>query len=372
MSTQTFEKPTERIVESLTAAAKVDPENGIVRNVKLIGFESKNGRIYPPQVLKSAVHLYEGAKVNIDHPAGGDPAKPRSYQDRFGVIRNVRFVEGSGLHGDFHYNPKHPAAEQFTWDAEHNPELVGFSHNALLRVGQVKNGRTMIEEIVSIRSMDLVADPATTISLFESENGSMEMSAPTAPVIDAPTQDKPNPQEQIKNALKQMVLAAIDDDKLDMKATIKKIQEIMKAQEKLMGGMTGGSDSSDGQEHVEPTAVGGGDPTLHQQIALLKQQLEQFQGKERLAQLQESINSQLAAAGLDPQNKSHVSELFAKQLLATESEQDRAALIQDRAALVGTSMPAPQPQGAGTPVYKPATPGLEQIDAKAFASRLLS
>ena len=195
----------------------------------------------------------------------------------------------------------------------------------------------------------------------------MEMTDQGVAVMPEPKES--TPQDKIKDALKQMVLAAIDDDKLDMKATIKKIQEIMRAQEKLMGGMSGGDAS--GQEHVEPQ----GDATLHQQVALLQQQLEQYQAKERLAQLQESINVQLTAAGLDPANKTHVSELFAKQLLATESEQDRAALIQDRAALVGAK-PGQSPitsGGTGTPVYKPSQANtLEQLDAKDFARRLLS
>lgn len=39
----------------------------------------------------------------------------------------------------------------------------------------------------------------------------------------------------MKEGFKQLVLAAIDDESLDMKATLKKIGEILRAQEKLMG-----------------------------------------------------------------------------------------------------------------------------------------
>lgn len=56
------------VVEGLSSSVRVDRDSGVIRGVKLIGFESKNGRTYPPSVLKGAVHLYEGAKVNIDHP----------------------------------------------------------------------------------------------------------------------------------------------------------------------------------------------------------------------------------------------------------------------------------------------------------------
>lgn len=146
---------------------KPAPAKSVIRNCKLIGFESQNGRYYPPEVLRSAVHLYEGARVNIDHPERG-PGQERKLGDRIGVIRNARFVAGSGIFGDFHYNPHHPMAEQLAWDAENNPGAFGFSHNASLRLGRPQLGREVVEQIVAIRSIDLVADPATTTSLFES------------------------------------------------------------------------------------------------------------------------------------------------------------------------------------------------------------
>ena len=355
----TIAKPTQdRITESLSGSVKVDREAGVIRGVKLIGFESKNGRVYPPKVLKESVHLYEGAKVNVDHPRDGNATSERSYGDRLGVIRNVRFVEGKGNFGDFHFNPKHPMADQVVWDAENNPESLGFSHNATLRLGQPKNGKQVIESIVAIRSMDLVADPATTTSLFESEYMDDEQTIPT----ETGSED---PKSAMKGAFRQMIMAAVDDSSLDMKATMKKIAEIMKAQEKLMGGgstpptETEGKDiEKDGEESL----------AFQVQIANLRQELESYRAKEKQAAVTESINTALAAAGLDPKNPTHVSELFSKQLIATESEDDRKALIADRAALVGAK-PATE---SSQPTYTPATSqATESIDAKSFASRLL-
>ncbi len=105
---------TERITESFSRSSKVDRAAGVIRDVKLIGFKSKNNRSYPPGVLRDSVHVYEGAKVNLDHPER-DAAQPRKYSERFGVIRSARFVEGQGVFGDFHFNPKHPLAEQVLW-----------------------------------------------------------------------------------------------------------------------------------------------------------------------------------------------------------------------------------------------------------------
>lgn len=338
------------IVEGLTAEARVDRTSGVIRGVKLIGFESKNGRSYPPTVLKSAVHVYEGSKVNIDHPDGNDPTQPRKYGERFGVIRNARFIEGKGNFGDFHFNPKHPAAEQFCWDAENNPESLGFSHNALLKIGQSGGGKQVVEQIISIRSMDLVADPATTVSLFESEEP-MDLAAPTTP-------SSTDPKAAMKGAFRQMIMAAVDDESLDMKATMKKIAEIMKAQEKLMGGGTPTEDAPDASAEGEQ---------LRKQVGLLTRQLEQYQSKERQAALVASIDKALITEGMDPKNPQHVSELFSKQLLAIESESDRVALIKDRAALLGA-----RARGGSTPSYVPPTTSVtEQIDAKTFASRLL-
>jgi hypothetical protein len=347
-----------KITEGLATGTRVDRTSGVIRGVKLIGFESRNNRIYPAKVLKEAVHLYEGAKVNIDHPERG-PGQERKYSDRFGAIKNVRFVENQGLYGDFHFNPHHPMTEQVLWDAENNPEALGFSHNATLRLGKPQGGKEVIESIIQIRSMDLVADPATTTSLFESENMDEMPSAPAATETD--------PKAAMKGAFRQMIMAAVDDESLDMRSTIKKISEIMKSQEKLMGGGSSAPED-EAEEAYEKDGKKMAEESYKQTIASLTQRLESYEAKEKQAQRLESINTELTKAGLNPKDSRHVSELFSKQLLATESETDRAELIKDRAALVGTTRRT-ESQG---PVYTPATTQVtESIDAKTFARRLL-
>ncbi len=101
---------TDVITESFGFGVRVDREAGIIRGVKLIGFASKNGRDYLPDALRGAMHLYESAEVNIDHPEKS-AAQPRSYSSSFGILRNVNYVEGQGLFGDLHYNPKHALAD---------------------------------------------------------------------------------------------------------------------------------------------------------------------------------------------------------------------------------------------------------------------
>jgi len=125
----------QEFVDSRGVTMRVDRSLGVLRGVKLIGLESRNGRRYRESALEQAKSLYEESKVNVNHPKDG-PLAPRDYQDRLGVIRGVEFRSGEGLFGDLHFNPKHPLAEQLAWDAEHNPRNVGFSHNVLARLSR--------------------------------------------------------------------------------------------------------------------------------------------------------------------------------------------------------------------------------------------
>jgi hypothetical protein len=143
----------------------VDQETSVIRGVKILGIESRNGRTYAPAALEQARELYEGAKVNVNHPKG-NPLGPRDYQDRIGVIRNVAITPESGLFGDLHFNPRHALAGQLEWDARHAPENVGLSHNVLARTTR-RDDRVLVESIVKVVSVDLVADPASTHGLFE-------------------------------------------------------------------------------------------------------------------------------------------------------------------------------------------------------------
>lgn len=150
---------------------RVDRDNGVIEGVKLIGLTSRNGRSYSESALQQAIGLYEGAKVNVNHPKD-NPSSPRDYQDRLGVIRKVEMRVGEGLFGNLHFNPKHALSEQLLWDAEHAPENVGLSHNAMATM-TTEGDQRIVNQITKVLSVDLVADPATTNSLFESEGNPM-------------------------------------------------------------------------------------------------------------------------------------------------------------------------------------------------------
>lgn len=158
-------EPLQEYVDSGHQSLRVDRTAGVIRGVKLLGLRSKNGRRYLESALAEAAALYEGAKVNINHPKG-HPLSPRDYQDRLGVISGVELRPQQGLFGDLHFNPKHTLSEQLMWDAEHAPQNVGLSHNVLARTRR-EGDDTVVEVITRVQSIDLVADPATTEGLFE-------------------------------------------------------------------------------------------------------------------------------------------------------------------------------------------------------------
>lgn len=211
-------------VDSRGVALRVDRRAGVLRGVKILGLESRNGRTYRPEALAQAAALYEGAKVNVNHPKGG-PYAPRDYQDRIGVIRNVA-ARSDGLYGDFHFNPKHALAEQLLWDAEHAPENVGFSHHVEARTGR-SGDRVTVEEILRVQSVDLVADPATTRGLFEGQ--------PSPAGSDGPSDLKGWNVEELRLHRPDLVDALLQEQAREMERLRAAIQGLQEAVARLSG-----------------------------------------------------------------------------------------------------------------------------------------
>lgn len=184
----------------------VDRNKCIVYGVKVLGFNSMNGRIYDPKAIRDAVPLYENAPVNKDHKT-----EAPLFSDRLGWLQNVRFTS-EGLYADFKYNPHADGIESFLWFAENNGlGDVGFSHLVSGKSIPDQDGTERVVRIDRVRSVDLVANPATTTTIFESkeiamkndkmmteENPVKEMykeevpdAAPTEAPTAAPTQEEP-------------------------------------------------------------------------------------------------------------------------------------------------------------------------------------
>lgn len=145
---------------------RVDRNLGIIRDVKILGKHSKNGRTYSDKAMNDAVRLYEGVKVNVDHPSRDRQNVEHGFMEGFGSLRNVR-RKGDGVFGDLHFLKSHPSAEVICEAAERFPDQFGLSHNAEGET-HYEGGQLIVESLASVDSVDIVGRPATNNGLFES------------------------------------------------------------------------------------------------------------------------------------------------------------------------------------------------------------
>jgi len=313
----------------------VDRRAGVIRGVKILGLRSRNGRVYLPDALRDAVKLYENAKVNVNHPKG-DPQQPRDYQDRIGAIRNVVVRKDEGLFADFHFNPKHALAEQLLWDAEHSPENVGFSHNVQARCTR-RGEHLVVEAITRVLSVDLVADPATTAGLFESQSDAQADTA--APADEADPSGTPGAEPTVSAGLT--------------------AEQLRRARPDLVEQICGAQLDENNRLRAELER-------LAEETALLKRR-----------QLIDGLLRRHGLPGLDAGDalaRAILGRRFVEALLAAENEQQVREIVEERARLVHTfqstaawwgaahSRPAARDQStvADTPRW----------DAKAFAQAI--
>jgi hypothetical protein len=301
---------------------RVDRQAGVIRGVKILGLQSRNGRQYLPEALAKAVPLYEGAKVNVNHPKGS-PLSPRDYQDRIGVIRGAVLKPNEGLFGDLHFNPKHVLAEQLAWDAEHAPENVGFSHNVQARTSR-RDESLLVEEITRVQSVDLVADPATTRGLYE--------------------QNQPTQAEPILAS--SLPIAGLTLERL-------KIERPDLVESLLL------------EQRSQP-AAGAQEIAYQAQIQQLRSELDQLRTQRDTALLEQHIAEELSAAGVA---EPLVTELFRQQLRSTPDAALRGKLILERLQLaraLGSVRPTSKDQQLVESAASPWSP----VDPKSFAQRI--
>lgn len=179
MSTATATLVRRHLRELRRLKGRVDRAAGVIYGVKVVGLSSPNthgvrgaeGTTYTSEALSRALPLYEGIKVNVDHPPRGKPGMERSARDRFAWLEDAHLAEG-GIFADLHFlDPTDPLAVKMMNAAEENPSCYALSHNAVGR-GEVRGGRYVVVEIPEVHSVDIVADGGTNRSLFESKDAS--------------------------------------------------------------------------------------------------------------------------------------------------------------------------------------------------------
>ena len=347
------------------AEGAIDLENHVIRNVSLLGVKSRNRRRYPKEVMAAAAHLYEGANVNVDHKRDGEAS--RSIRDRIGIVRKVR-AEGERLKGDFHYNPDHPDAKQFLWAVKNQPGSVGFSHVAMIK--EKKVGKDfVVESIDSVKSVDLVADAATTNGVFEDTEDdelpttgrvrSMTMLSDEdfAFIVPGGKRDaggKTSPRslrkfpldnaDNVRVALNTIPKMASwsDEDRTTALARATRAAARLKVKVKSQS-------ECDAMEWDQLTVeeVQAKRPDLVEllvkesasasdlqasktQISALKAKIAEFEKEKASREAREAIVAELKDAKLDPENKKHVGTAFRRALERCESKDERAELIEER------------------------------------------
>lgn len=239
---------------------RLNKEKGIVTGVKILGFSSKHGYRYSQRALEEAVPMYENIAVNVNHPPRDKLNSSRRYEDRFGRMKNVSFQEGRGIVGDLHYNKKHPLVEQFEYDVENEPLNVGLSQNASGSTVR-RGGELVVESIDLLRSVDLVADPATNKGLFESKGdvrmrvrrkkvrrGRSNLQRTAARLLEAADErrrkEKP---KSTKKAMMDMIESVLDNNK-DPRAIRSKVNSILGLAD---GEANGGNSSPHGKPNMK-------------------------------------------------------------------------------------------------------------------------
>ncbi len=296
----------------------VDREAGIIRNVKILGSHSRNkgGYEYTPSAMRQAATLYEGMKVNTNHPDRATPNASRRLEDGIGWLKNVTVLEGDGVYGDMHVLKSHPMANLLFEAAERNPSHLGLSHNASGERVE-RGGRRFVESLETVRSVDLVGKPATNNSLFESEDAVttrtvkdileqltagpqksrlitlMEMDGmpfdPTMPVAE-PAAVEGEKADPFDDVIRSGLLAIWDDASLDLAGKVDKINKLLKVA---------------GDLEEAPTEGGEGDKKPEGDKAVTESLQEQF----------EALKAELAEAKADKECRTL---LESKQLEVTE------------------------------------------------------
>jgi len=374
-----------QICERLSSAANIDRESGVIKGVKILGRTSLNGRTYSDQALDDAARLYEGAKVNLDHPSKTDPHADRSIADRLGVLRNIE-RRSDGVYGDLHMLTSHPLAAMVMEAAEKFPDTLGLSQNAH---GQVRKerGETIVETIEVVHSVDLVQDPATVAGLFESlENkepamakkklkkilesakkagcktwyfkrltemvGDEEMQEMDEMEVELPAEQ--SAEQSVKAAFQAAVMAVFADDSLSAEETKARIVKLIDAAEEAKGGGEEVQEMEDDEEVTESRKTGKNfDPrveSLLEEVRDLKSERDDALLTEKCRLLLESKNRE-------------ATDIRVKALKACGSDAERKELLEtwsEKNAKPAVSRPA----------YQGLSESYEPTDGKSFADAI--
>jgi len=266
----------------------VDSSARLVKNVALVGSESRNGHRYTEAALRDAIPLYDHKPVFLDHSADRTRPRERSTRDLVGTIVAPRYENGR-IRGDIRVLDTE-SGRTFLALAASNAPGVGMSHVVLARRGGEGHFVESIEDVVSV---DAVINPATTTTFSESAaNFAAPLASSATGPADTPQADDHPPQAD------HPVAAVVPDDDIP-----------------FVGESTGAASIAALQAEVN---------LLREQLRQLQHQREQEVHVQRMEAL--LAQSPLPDFALTPD--------FRRQLEAATDEDARRSLIQERLQLV--------------------------------------
>jgi len=307
------EKLSKFLVEECFSEATFNREQSTIENVVLLGSSSKNNHIYTEGCKARAVGMYEGAKAFVNHPSSEEEKTGRrDVRNLAGQFTNPRFIDGKiratfkGLNNE--------SGKLFVEIAESMPNIAGMSHNAIGK-WRSEDGKRIVEDITRVFSVDLVADPAQTQGMFESE--------------------QLNSGDEI-----------MEWNKVTKALLLENCPDIHKAI------LEEGKASLDGELK-----------TLKESIETLKKENDEFKVKESVATKAATVNKLLEDAKLP---KDIVTGTFRETLEKAEDETGMKALIEDRKKLFESAKSGVINMGGESNVNES-----KQVDSKQARSALL-
>jgi hypothetical protein len=336
--------------ESTSGFTRVDREARVIRGVKVLGLESKNGRRYLKEAAEKAVPRYEGRKIYIDHQfiEGNGKSKPRQTGERWGKLVNVKPDASGELYGDLEYLDSHPMTESILEAAERFNDF-GLSHDAGGKMRK-ENGENVVYEIAEVYSVDIVQDPATNRNLFESvqkmrkpilqvlrENIKLpfaagllarmtEMEDIYGEAHEMEMEGEMGGEDQVTAAFRAAVMSVFDGE-FDLKTKIEKISMLLDVQQKLGDKpMTTEDDAITGEGKAmskTPEQV----LAIETENKALREELDSLKAEKELAVQRAACVKMLESA------KREVADVRVNALLSLKEDADRKLLVESWAEI---------------------------------------
>lgn len=205
--------------------SRIDEANGVIKDVKVLGKYSKNGRRYTDPVHDQCIQLAEGATVYRNHPANESNA--RQVEERFGVLNGLYKKNGETYARQLKLNTHSGYYKQFLWECRNNPRGIGLSINADGDGKKDRQGILDVTKLYEIYSVDVVDNPATTLTLWEQTMDDQNMVPDTTVTPDASSGG--DWKEHLANAAGAVVSSLKDGSmtKEEAKAAITKLLEMI-------------------------------------------------------------------------------------------------------------------------------------------------